>query len=161
MDRRKLQQLLEGAGVGWAVSGRSDDAFTLVERDIQELDGFLDAKKRVSRTLRHYAPKGLFHYILANSQKMKPLIQTLVAPLSTEIRAMVFFLLTGSKVAEVSYRFKRLKRSALKITVTLPDGIDMSFSSREIWDCDVLRHFGLMKANDAPVIEGYHSFTFE
>jgi hypothetical protein len=96
--------------------------------------------------------------ILQDVTRFKPLVQTFASPMTTPIRTMVYCVLDSAQVKAIrfEYRFKALAH--IEIDVEYDSGEEATFKSDNLWDAEVLRHFGLMKMGKAPVIDGYYAF---
>jgi hypothetical protein len=58
----------------------------------------------------------------------------------------------------VRYEYDARRRSELVVEVEFPSGEQGTFKSAELWDAEVLRHFGFMKMGGRPIIDGYYAF---
>ena len=74
------------------------------------------------------------------------------------MRTMIYCVLAGASIERVRFEYKSQQKSALEITVEFPTGLGATFTSNDIYDAEVLRHIGLMKLGEAPVIDGYYPF---
>lgn len=90
---------------------------------------------------------------------LRPLLESLASPLSTPVRAAVYVLVTGGELREIQYAYARGERSHMRIVVATALGRTIESTSEEIWDVDFLRHLGLMKAGNRPIVDGYYSFA--
>lgn len=146
---QELEAELGAANLGWALKG--DPA--ALERILGRLD---DSSREYER--RFGTPVDLHAACRAESAKMRAFLQTLAAGVSPGFLAMVArVLLRGAEVAELHVDFISLKSMALRVVLKDPDGRRHAFESTELWDAQVLHHFGLMEAGAAPVIDGYYS----
>jgi hypothetical protein len=66
-------------------------------------------------------------------------------------------LLRDAWVKKVDFEFTSRQGVALHVEIEDAHGGRQSFDSNELWDAEVLRHFGLMKVGDKPVIHGYYA----
>ena len=44
----------------------------------------------------------------------------------------------------------------LEITLEYPTGMPSKFSSNDLFDAEVLKHFGMFKLDNRPVLDGYY-----
>ena len=147
-DLNDLETILSDSGAGWLLETDRDERLAAIGSDIREVQaelGKLPASARVG-ALRLTAPE------------MKPFIQCFAVPMTNRIRAMVYCLLDGAELVELQFAYKRKRSVRLHAVVELADGHMEPFESHDLWDAEVLRHFGLMKMGDRPVIHGYYAF---
>ncbi len=91
-------------------------------------------------------------------EKMRAFLQTLAAGVSPSLLAMVArIVLREARVTGVRFEVASGRSSSLHVEIEDPDGGVQSFDSSEIWDAEVLRHFGLMRIGDTPLISGYYA----
>jgi hypothetical protein len=94
---------------------------------------------------------------LRNPQRVEMLFQALAFKCTPEILVMIWMTLLGSRIQSLSYEYGREQKSALTVTLLLPDQkTELRFESTEHWDAAVLRFTALSKANDQPMIEDFH-----
>ena len=85
------------------------------------------------------------------------LVQTFASPMTAPIRAMVYCILDGAQVKAI--RFDSASgRAHLEVDVEYDSGEAATFTSDNLYDAEALRHFGLMKMGEAPVMDGYYAF---
>lgn len=152
MDERQLREVFDLCDVGWVFSAEPSTQAERVFREMQEVDKAL--RERVPH--RRLAP--LADAILEDVTRLKPLVQTFASPMTTPIRAMVYCVLDGAQVLSITFDYEFKSRSRLKVEVEYETGERAGFESDDLWDAEALRHFGLMKLGDAPVVDGYYAF---
>jgi hypothetical protein len=70
---------------------------------------------------------------------------------------MVWMVLLGASIAHLSYEYERGIESILSVSIALPDRQTvLNFKSTEHWDAAVLRLAGLLKADEAPLIDSFY-----
>jgi hypothetical protein len=147
-----IASLLERGGVGWAIRSDRESRLTQIAQDIVEVSSVLGA--RLGR--QNFA-------LLAEMQReaapLKPLIQLFVSPTSAEMRAMVYCVLRGMDIKAIDFSYR--KKSSLTLDIVLSDsttGRELTFSSDNTWDAEILRHIGIMTASAKPVLHGFYAF---
>lgn len=157
MNEMTLRNVFAECDVGWVFEGESDE----------------DASKRAQQILnemralsQHYAtkfgrplPEPIERLILSDVAHFKPLVQSFASPLTTEMRTMIFCLLDGAHIKAVRFEYERKQHTRLEVDVGSDNtGVRVCFQSDDLWDAEVLRHFGLFKMSGKPVIDGYYAF---
>ncbi len=145
---QELSDLLKDAGLGWLV------------KDVQNADGLLQVIDAASAVYaaRFASAENLWDACKAAPEVMRAFLQALAAGVSPPLLAMVArILLHDAWVMKVDFAFASHRDIALHVEIEDLEGGRQSFHSREVWDAEVLRHFGLMKVGDKPVIHGYYA----
>lgn len=145
-----LEAVLKSADAGWLLESDREARLAAIASDIQHVQAELGklpppTAARVG-AIRLAAPE------------MKPFIQCFAVPMTNRIRAMVYCLLEGAELVELQFAYRRKSSAHLVAVIELADGHKESFESHELWDAEVLRHFGLMKMGGRPVMHGYYAF---
>ncbi len=71
---------------------------------------------------------------------------------------MIYCLLQGAQVRSLQVNYEYCHSATLRVEVEVTPGETLPFESTELWDFEALRHFGLMKMGNKPVVDGYYSF---
>ena len=148
----QLSELLEQAQLGWALRSSDGTPRSEAERLLARVDEAARAYEE-----RFGAHVDLLAACRAKPEEMRAFLQTLTAGVSPAFLAMVAgIVLRDARVAAV--RFELVARASVSISVELEEGGERRlFESNDLWDAQVLRHFGLMKAGNQPVIDGYYA----
>jgi hypothetical protein len=92
-----------------------------------------------------------------NAHRVYMLLEAIAFQCSPEILVMAWMVLLGARIERVEYKYVREDSSALAVTLQLSDlTTEVTFQSSEHWDAAALRFLALSKANDQPMIEGFH-----
>lgn len=149
----KLADLLVQCGVGWLLNESRDERLQQLSTEIDALSAELS---------KRLAPVKVdaFREMLAEPMALKPLVQLLASPTSTEMRAMAYCVLRGMDIADVEFEYK-LKRSVRLVVVTEDptSGQTHRFESSVVWDAEILRHMGIMTLGKKPVLHGFYAFA--
>jgi hypothetical protein len=156
MDEKTLRDLFAQCDVGWVFDGEGSEAASRRAKQIlAEMNALGEMYAiKVGRPL----PDLIERLILSDVIRFKPLVQSFASPLTDETRAMIFCLLEGGHVKAIRFEYERKRHAHLEIEVETESGESACFQSNELWDAEVLRHFGLAKLSGAPVIDGYYAF---
>lgn len=149
---RTLRQLFDAAGVGWALREGADAE---AERFLQEMQA---VEAEYARRLSEPMSSPLLDQLVEEREALTPLIQAFASPTSVPIRVMIYCILKGAEILRVRYDYERKHRSHLAIDIELPGGQTLSFESEDLWDTEVLRHFGMAKRGGRPILDGYYAF---
>ncbi len=147
--QRDLCELLERGGLAWLVRD-ADSAPHQMER-------VMEAEKEYEA--RFGGRVDLLAACKAIPDKMRAWPQALAAGVCPGLLAMVArVLLHDAWVVHVRFEFESRKSVRLEIAIEDREAGVQRFESTEIWDAEVLRHFGLMKVGEKPIIDGYYAF---
>jgi hypothetical protein len=92
-----------------------------------------------------------------NPHRVRTVLQALAFGCSAPVLAMVWMVLLGASIAHLSYEYERGIESILSVSIVLPDRQTvLDFKSTEHWDAAVLRMAGLLKADEAPLIDSFY-----
>ncbi|GEM_PF-5044288 len=145
---QELSDLLVNAGVGWLVADPRNAPGLL-----QRLD-----EAATEYNSRFKTRADLLAACRMMPEKMRAFLQALMAGVSPCLLAMVArILLREASVIGLRFEVVSHRSAALHIEIQDPDMGQQSFDSTDIWDAEVLRHFGLMKLGDEPIIAGYYA----
>jgi hypothetical protein len=152
MDERQLRLIFEDSEVGWVFGEDATERAQQFLREMHDVDRYYNA------TFHRPLDPPLAEAILHDAARFKPLVQTFASPMTTPMRTMVYCVLDGAQVKAIQFEYRFKARARLEVAVEYDSGDKATFASDNLWDVEVLRHFGLMKMGDAPVIDGYYAF---
>jgi hypothetical protein len=72
------------------------------------------------------------------------------------MRTMVFCVLDGASVRSLRFEYQAQESARLEISVEYDSGRSSRFESDDLWDAEALRHFGIFKMDNKPVLDGYY-----
>ena len=151
---QKLNELFNEADVGWVFSQEPESTAKRILQEMDEMHSVLNERQFIP------IKSSILEQISLSSQGYKPLIQSFASPMSAEIRAMVYCILNGGEIISLECRYKRKSSSYVKVELEMPSGESLLFKSKEFWDFEALRHFGMMKVGGKPILDGYFSFKY-
>jgi hypothetical protein len=152
MDLPRLKTVFAVCGVGWMFDEDAEARANQVLIEMHQLDRYYFEKFK-----RPLDPP-ISELILSDTTRFKPLVQSFASPMSDAIRTMIYCVLEGAQVMSIRFSYEFRRSVQLDIAVGFPGAEQVSFSSTNLWDVEAIRHFGLMKMGNAPVIDGYYAF---
>jgi hypothetical protein len=154
MSVEPIERVFDLAGVGW-VFDNADPNHAIAARVLEEMRA---VERQYDDSVGEHSTTGLVARITADVARYAPLVQTFATPMSVTMRTMVLCVLEGAQVRAINFAYELNKRARIEVRLELESGRQVDFVSDALWDAEVLRHFGLMQAGDAPVIDGYYAF---
>lgn len=150
-----IEELLRRNGLGWMIEAyHSADAVIL---------GLLDLLERVTTEYQRrfgpgfsFSPECLNAEADRNPHKVKAFLQVLGASNSPEMLVMAWRILQGSRIRQMTMNYTERDRFELVATLAHPSGTDDIYRSADINDATLLRHFGIVVINGAPLFEGFY-----
>jgi hypothetical protein len=138
--------------IGWVFE---EDAAERAQQSLREMD---EVDRLFDDTFGRPIDPRLAEAICQDVARFKPLVQTFASSMTTPIRTMVYCILDGAQVKAIRFEYRLKACAHLEVDVEYDSGERATFKSDNLWDAEALRHFGLMKMGDKPVIDGYYAF---
>jgi hypothetical protein len=154
-ELRQLRTLFETVDLGWVFVEFRDERAEQIIKEMREVEACFTEKFQIP------LKPPLFEQLRANTTALLPLIQSFVSPMTTPIRTMIFCVLNGASIERLHFDYESKRLSVLEVMIEFPTGLAATFSSDDIYDAEALRHVGLMKLGNAPMIVGYYPFRKE
>lgn len=163
-EEQILRDLFTRFRMGWFV-----DAFPS-EQLMPRFDDFAQTYRKATTEVldTHLLPNDVTVNSVAETAERDPeraavFLQLFASSCSPEMLAMTWAMQHDTIVASVDLQFTQRKSFELNIElrVSHEDGSPLTFHSDAIFDLAVLRHFGLMKANESPVISGLFPVNYD
>lgn len=145
----QLEDALRLAGVGWLLEEYREERLAAIVSDIASVSE--EVSRRVGRRV------DVASELDSNRDDLMPLVQSFASPMSNSIRSLVYLLLRGGDLVALDFSYRERRKADLRATISF-EAREHEFSSDDLWDAEVLRHLGLMKMGDRPVIHGYFAF---
>lgn len=152
-----LEQLLRANDLGWMI-----DMYSPRERAIPFL---LDQLTHLTREFRtkfgddvSFAPEKLEAESQRNPHKIRAFLQALAATGKTDMLLMVWRILQGLSIRLVELEYTEQTSFRLVVTLAWPGdegGVSEVYSSNDINDAKLLRHFGITTINGSPLFDGF------
>lgn len=155
-DNRKenILKLLSDCNLGWFLC----DAERYAER-VKGIEDKLESFSQLVKSKNGIELSDPLGEFLKHQDSMKPLVQMLVSPVTVEMLVMAYFVMIGMDVKKVNLEYELEER--VNLSVVLEDSGKMKehkFESNSIWDLEVLGHFGIMKVNEKPILNGFYAY---
>jgi hypothetical protein len=142
-----LEKLLRDCELDWMI-----DLYAPQDRAISELK---DAIQEAALTEEHLARE-----YQTNPHKVRAFLQALATSRSEEMLKMVWSILQGDEIesVEVSYESRKSFRMRVVLRPSQSDaeGDHQEYSSKDINDAGLLRHFGIAKVEGQPLFDGFY-----
>jgi hypothetical protein len=156
-----LEDLLRANGLAWMIE--------VYHPADKVLAGLLELLDRVGveyqRRLGHkvsFSPCQLQAEAQRNPHKVKAFLQALGISNSPEMLVMVWRILQGASIREVSMTYTERKGFVIDVCLARPsDGEDSleQYRSADVNDVTLLRHFGIATINGKPLLEGFYPLS--
>lgn len=153
-----LEELVRRAGEDWLI-----DWYVPKKAALPHLLAMLDQADARLRQRYPAADPGINEQsLLAEFQrsphKVRAFLQAVGETDSPDMLVMAWRLLQGSEVAEADLHYQSRKRFTLRVKLTSPEGgAEEVYESDDIDDAAMFRHFGILKMDDQPVLDGFYA----
>ena len=156
-DGEILRDLFIQFGMDWFITSFPSDPDTLMARfraAAQRYDTKITGVAQ-SAHLPSLSVSALHDHVEDHRNSVETFLQVFASSCSAEMLAMTWTLVHDADVASVELSFEQRQSFELEIELTVsPDEQQLSFQSDSVFDMAVLRHFGLLEANNSPVVSG-------
>jgi hypothetical protein len=152
-----LEQLIRDNELGWMI-----DMYSPPDRAIPFL---IEQLTRLTAEFRNrfgyevsFAPEQLRAEAARNPHKIRAFLQALAASGSMDMLLMVWRILQGLSIREVTMNYVEQEAFRLVVTLARPgqDQDDLeTYSSDDINDAALLRHFGITTVDGRPLFDGF------
>lgn len=152
-----LERLLRGNDLGWMIDryAAKDRALPFL---LEQLDGVTAEYRRRIRVDVAFAPEALVAEAERNPHKVRAFLQALAATRSREMLVMVWRILQGLSIRQVDMSYREQEAFSLVVFLARP-GVEQDdlerYSSEDINDAALVRHFGITTVNGRPVFDGF------
>lgn len=153
-----LEGLLRDNGLAWMM-----DAYHPADKVLPSLLQLLgrvavEYQRRQGQNVS-FSPQQLEAEGKRNPHKIKAFLQALGVSNSPQMLVMVWRILQGLSIREITLRYNDRQRFELEVCLARPgDGEDVleQYRSTDINDVTLLRHFGVATINSKPLFEGFY-----
>jgi hypothetical protein len=126
---------------------------------LEQLDQVATAYRTKIRVAVPFTPEALEAEAEQNPQKVRAFLQAIGTSSSVEMLVMVWRILQGLSIREVTMNYR--EREAFRLTVTLArpgegQAILEEYQSQDINDAALLRHFGIATISGQPLFDGFY-----
>ncbi len=155
-----LETLFRRNGLGWMID-------MYAPKD-QAIPAFFELLDRVAREYRErcgeavsFSPQTLQAEAEKNPHKVQAFLQLLRPNRSAAMLVMVWRVLQGFSIREVTLNYRELETFQLSFTLARPgdSGQDQleTYESTDIGDAALLRHLGVTKVGGRPLFDGFYA----
>lgn len=152
-----LERLLRDNDLGWMI-----DMYAPRDRAVPSLLGQLDQLAAEFQSRFGYAvsfsPETLTVEAERNPHKIRAFLQALGVSGNSDMLLMVWRILQGLTIREVSMSYREQQTFHLSVTLCKPDqaGEELEpYDTNDINDAALLRHFGITMVDNQPLFDGF------
>jgi hypothetical protein len=153
VDRETIRSALEQTGGGWILKYWGEDADKQLGKIGSQLKAFAREYHR-----RFGEQPDVFGLLEVNPAKAAAFFQIDSLLASLEMKVMIWRILLGCDVAEISLHYKVDEQFSLRVNLGSPFGTGEAYATQDPSDFRVLRHLGLTGVDGQSVLQGYYAF---
>ncbi len=152
-----LEALIRENDLGWMIDMYEprDRAIPFLIEQLTHLTA--EFRKRFAHDVS-FAPEQLRAEAVRNPHKIRAFLQALAASGSMDMLFMVWRILQGLSIREVAMKYVEQEVFSLVVTLARPgqdqDNLE-TYSSNDINDATLLRHFGITTVDGRPLFDGF------
>lgn len=152
-----LERLLRDNDLGWIIDMHAprDRAIPVLLQQLARLTAEFQSRFKYEVS---FAPETLRAEAERNPQKIRAFLQALGASGNRDMLLMVWRILQGLSIKEVTMNYREQESFSLKITLARPgedENGQEAYHSNDINDAALLRHFGITTLNGRPLFDGF------
>ena len=153
----RAQEVLKECGLDWwARTSGGHDAFSAHLTEVME--NF--AGEYVRRFGGRMSSFAVFELYPRKKSKVRAFLQAVVSSATPKMLVMVWRIQEGMNIEAIEMNYS-LSKESFSLTVTLAspyvNGAPETYTSNNIDDAALVRHFGIMKMGDAPIVDGFYA----
>lgn len=155
---QSLEQLIRNIGGAWML-----DAFKTPEEAYLYFSDLLQPVEQLARQRFGQEVLGLSAQALGTAygrspHKVRAFIQAMGESNSAEMLIMVWRILQGMEIQHLEMKYVLSSEFSLAVTLRSPYGEpDETYHSDNIDDAALVRHFGVMKIDERPILDGFYA----
>jgi hypothetical protein len=152
-----LERLLRGNNLGWMIDmfAPREDAIPYL---LAQLNRVAEEYRNTVRENVSFTPEFLESEAQRNPHKVQAFLQALGTSRSTKMLVMVWRILQGLTIHEVTMNYREQESFSLVVYLSRPgeevDGLE-EYQSSDIDDAALLRHFGITTVDGRPLFDGF------
>jgi hypothetical protein len=150
-----LERLLRGNDLGWMIDkyAPKDRAIPFLLEQLEKAS--TEYRRRIAVDVS-FQPEALLAESERCPHKVRAFLQALAISRSPEMLVMVWRILQGLRIHEVTMNYREQEAFRLGVVLACPGGDeDPPYSSDDINDAALVRHFGITTVNGAPLFDGF------
>lgn len=155
-----LEQIIRDSNEGWLIDwfAPREEALAHLRSRLTAVDDA--ARHRLGGGALRLTPESIVQEYRTNPRKVRAFIQVLGAVETPHILLMVWRILQGFAIQAIELNYQSEQSFHMRLVLRSPYGeADEIYDSDDVDDAVVLRHFGIMKMGDAPVMDGFFALN--
>jgi len=152
-----LARLLRDNELGWILASDSQQD-RVISMLLESLERTAGEYCRRFKTAISFVPETLESEAADNPQKVRAFLQALATSKSPEMLVMVWRIMQGLEILNVTMAYHARKEFSLAVTLARPGGESQEeYHSRDINDAALLRHLGIVTIDAKPLFDGFYA----
>jgi hypothetical protein len=154
-----LERLLRGNGLGWMMTIHDPSGRTVLPALLEQLGQVATAYRTRIGVAVPFTPEALEAEAGQNPHKVQAFLQALCTSHSAEMLVMVWRILQGLSIREVTMNYKERDTFNLTVKLARPDDlkeVQEEYRSGDINDAALLRHLGIATISGQPLLDGFY-----
>jgi hypothetical protein len=153
-----LEKLLRSNDLGWMIDMYSprDQAIPFL------LDQLLNLTNEFRNRFHHevsFSPEVLEIEAQENPHKIRAFLQALGSSRNSEMLLMVWRILQGRSIREVTLNYRELETFRLSVTLGVAGAeAEETYNTENIGDAALLRNFGIATVDGRPLFDGFYAY---
>lgn len=139
----RLEALIRQFHLDWMI-----DSFSPSSLALPALEKALDAT--------NITVEALEEQLDSNPHRVEAFLQALSTTVNPEMLLMAWRAICGARIASVHLEFKYRAEFTLVVTLEDESGKSAQYSTTDISDAGLLRHFGIAKLDSDPIYDGFY-----
>lgn len=155
---QNLEDAIRQAGEGWLIDtfSPSDRAIDHIRQTIEDVRQ--EAMNRFQGNTPDLTEDSLVQDYCRRPQQVRGFFQALGGTRTPEMLLMVWRIIQGMEIKNVSISYQRQQSFAVKVILVSPYGEeDPPYTSNNINDFALFRHIGLSEIGTRPVMDGFYA----
>ena len=154
-----LEETIRQSGEGWLLDWLAPpgEAIDHIQRTIRAVNK--RARKRLGVKAPDISEKELIEEYRRNPQQVRAFFQALGGTPTPDMLLMVWRIIKGIEVKNVQIQYHRQESFRVEVILQSPSGDedDETYTSTDIDDFSLFRHFGVLEIDGRPVFHGFYA----
>jgi hypothetical protein len=159
-----FERLIRDAGQGWLIDWHAPKHQALPHLRAMLANANDRAVARLGGRAPILTPESLIAAYQRNPHKVRAFLQVTASITTPDILVMVWRILQGMNVSKLTVEYQSEQRFKMSVELSPlndSDGEQESYESEKIEDAVILRHFGIMKRDGAPIFDGFFPLNLQ
>jgi hypothetical protein len=152
-----LEEAIRQSGEAWVIDWYDppSEAMSHIRRILAEVDH--RARARLGGDAPHLTESSLLMEYRRNPQRVKGFFQALGASRTPDMLLMAWRIVQGMEIKKIQLSYVRRQSFEVQVVLESPYGEeDEPYTSSDISDFTILRHFGTLEIDATPVFDGFY-----